>query len=135
MSRQEAVEEYAAALKRGRKYYKDCALHGRYPYPQVLDEVLEGRATAGQVDLGVIEIPMEQIIGTKTQGRRSPLLNLRLYIHRASGQSQAVMLQAYLQHLLSVHFYVHGKCFRETLIQSRYILFLYEVTAKQNEGH
>lgn len=71
MSRQEAVEQYAAALRRGRKYYKDCALHGRYPYPQVLDEVLEGHTTAGQVDLGVIEIPTEQIIGTKTQGRRS----------------------------------------------------------------
>lgn len=71
MSRQEAVEQYAAALKRGRKYYKDCALHGRYPYPQVLDEVLEGRMTAGQVDLGIIEIPTDQIVGTKAQGRRS----------------------------------------------------------------
>ena len=39
MSRQEAAAQYAAALKQGRKTYHDCVLRGRYPYPQVLDEI------------------------------------------------------------------------------------------------
>lgn len=71
MSMQEAVEQYAKALKQGRRCYKDCVLHGRYPYPQALDEILGSTVAAGQVELGVVEIPMEQITGTKTEGRRN----------------------------------------------------------------
>ncbi len=71
MSRAEAYEQYNRALRQGRKSYKDCVLNGHYPYPQVLDEILSDTMVDGQVDLGVIEIPLEQVIGTKTTGRRS----------------------------------------------------------------
>lgn len=72
MSRQEAIGQYGKALRSGQKYYRDCVVHGRYPYPQVLDEILEdGTMIAGHVDLGLVEIPMEQIVGNKTAGRRS----------------------------------------------------------------
>ena len=71
MSRQEAREQYAKALKLGQKDYKECVVQGRYPYPQVLDEILDDAFVAGQVEMGVIEIPTEQIVGTKTAGRRS----------------------------------------------------------------
>ncbi len=70
MSRQEALEQYTKALKSGQRNHKDCVIHGRYPYPQVLDEILDDSMIAGRVDLGVIEIPTEQIMGTKTVGRR-----------------------------------------------------------------
>ena len=52
MSRQEAAAQYQEALKRGRKTYKDRVLRGQYPYPQVLDEILNDTMTAGQVDMG-----------------------------------------------------------------------------------
>ena len=71
MNRQEAAEQYSRALRLGQKNYKDCVLHGRYPYPQVLDEILDDAMVAGRVDMGVIEIPTEQVTGTKTAGRRS----------------------------------------------------------------
>ncbi len=71
MSRQEAVSQYAGALKQGRRAYKEALLRGRYPYPQVLDEIISDSMVAGQAELGVIEIPIEQIVGTKTAGRRS----------------------------------------------------------------
>jgi basic membrane protein A len=71
MSRQEAVSQYNQALRLGRKRYKDYVVHGRYPYPQVLDEILDEAMTAGQADLGLVEIPSERIIGTKTKGRRA----------------------------------------------------------------
>ena len=71
MSRQEAATQYAAALKQGRKTYHDCVLRGRYPYPQVLDEIISETMVAGQMDLGVVEIPIDQIKGTKTAGRRT----------------------------------------------------------------
>ena len=71
MNRQEAAEQYNKALKLGQKNYKERVIQGAYPYPQVLDEVLDEAMVAGRVDMGIIEIPTEQIIGTKTAGRRS----------------------------------------------------------------
>ncbi len=70
MSRQEAAAQYQEALKRGRKTYKERILRGQYPYPQVLDEILDDTMTAGQVDMGLLEIPSNRIRGTKTQSRR-----------------------------------------------------------------
>jgi len=70
LSRQEAAAQYQEALKRGRKTYKERILRGQYPYPQVLDEILDDTMTAGQVDMGLLEIPSNRIRGTKTQGRR-----------------------------------------------------------------
>ena len=69
--RQEAVDQYGQALKLGQKYYKNCIISGKYPYPQVLDDILVETMTAGRVELGLVAIPMEQIVGTKAKGRRS----------------------------------------------------------------
>lgn len=71
MSRQEANEQYAKALKAGQKHYRDCVIRGRYPYPQVLDEILDDSMAAGRVDMGLISIPTEGIVGTKAAGRTS----------------------------------------------------------------
>lgn len=71
MSQLEANSKYAQALKAGQKTYRECVLNGRYPYLQILDEILSDSMVAGQVDLGVIDIPAEQIVGTKTEGRRT----------------------------------------------------------------
>lgn len=83
MSRQEALQQFRQALKAGQKCYRDCVHRGRYPYPQVLEERLRGCAVAGRVDLGVLDIPIAQIIGTNTAGRQAafaanfmPLLDL-----------------------------------------------------------
>ena len=70
-ARQEAVSQYANALKQGRKSYKEALVRGRYPYPQVLDEILDEHMVTGRVDMGVIEVPTEQVVGTKSAGRRS----------------------------------------------------------------
>ena len=71
MSRKEAVEQYQRALKLGQKQYKKSLLQGRYPYLQVLDEILDEAMTGGSVDLGLVEIPTERIVGTKDAGRRT----------------------------------------------------------------
>ena len=68
---QEAAAQYAGALKRGRKAYKEALVQGHYPYPQVLDEIVSDYMVAGQTELGVMEIPIDQIAGTKTAGRQS----------------------------------------------------------------
>lgn len=71
MSQAEASAQYAQALKAGQKTYKECVLEGRYPYLQILDEILSDQMVAGRVDLGVIDIPADQIVGTKSKGRRN----------------------------------------------------------------
>ena len=71
MSRQEAVDQYRRALKAGQKCYRDCVRAGKYPYVQVLEPLLQGAMIAGRVDLGVLEIPIGQIVGVNTAGRQT----------------------------------------------------------------
>lgn len=61
--------EYSIALKRGRKAYRQDVAEGRQPYLKVLDEILAFTQTAGETDLGLVEIPIERIVGTRSAGR------------------------------------------------------------------
>lgn len=71
MSHQEAIDQYHQALKLGQKCYRDLVHQGQYPYPQVLDEILDESMIARRMDLGVMDIPSERIVGTRYAGRRS----------------------------------------------------------------
>ena len=71
MSRQEAITQYQQALKAGQKCYRDLVHRGLYPYPHVLDEILDDSMVARRVDLGILDIPAERIVGTRYAGRRS----------------------------------------------------------------
>ena len=44
---------------------------GQYPYPQVLEQLLQNQETAGTVKLGLVDIPSERIIGTWAEGRKT----------------------------------------------------------------
>lgn len=67
----EASEQYDYALKQGQKYYRTCVMHGQYPYPQVLDELIDESMCAGHESLGIVDIPAELIVGTKSVGRKN----------------------------------------------------------------
>ena len=69
MELQQAQEEYLQALRAGQKEYKALLAEGKDPYPQVLDDILAGHSGDSTVDLGLIEIPAELIVGTKAAGR------------------------------------------------------------------
>lgn len=64
-----AYEDYIKAQKIGLKAYKSCTAKGQYPYLPVLDEILSHAETECDVNLGVINIPLNQVIGTSTAGR------------------------------------------------------------------
>ena len=64
MSRAEALEQFNAALRSGKKYYAACVAKGQDPYLKVLDQALAGKPTTGTVDLGLMDIPTERIVGT-----------------------------------------------------------------------
>jgi basic membrane lipoprotein Med (substrate-binding protein (PBP1-ABC) superfamily) len=71
--RPEAVEQYNKALKAGQKYYKPAIGHGEYPYLPVLDEMIDESKIAARMELGVINIPLVLVVGTKTAGRTTAL--------------------------------------------------------------
>ncbi|MBR6184870.1 MAG: BMP family ABC transporter substrate-binding protein [Clostridia bacterium] len=70
MSRVEAMEQYNAALKLGKKYYSACVAKGQSPYPAVLEEILADKQTVGVEKIGLVDIPMDRIVGTWTDGRK-----------------------------------------------------------------
>ncbi len=63
------AEEYDGVYKLGLKDFRKQISKGEYPYLQVLDEILSNTEIASEENLGVVEIPIEQIVGTKTAGR------------------------------------------------------------------
>ncbi len=65
----EAVEEYALAVKQGQKEVKELTAQGKNPNPAVLDEILGETAFDTAKNLGLVDIPIERIVGTKSAGR------------------------------------------------------------------
>lgn len=66
-----AYQEYGKAVKAGEKAYRNAVARGEYPYLPALDEVLERVDVQTEVNLGLVDIPLEQIVGTKTSGRKN----------------------------------------------------------------
>ena len=65
----ETAEQYAQALKAGRKAQKELSRRGEELHLPALDDILDESTIEKQVDLGVIEVPVSLIAGTKTSGR------------------------------------------------------------------
>lgn len=66
-----SYEDYRSALRLGQKEYRACVSQGKYPYLQVLDDLLDFADVAREEDLGLVTIPMDQIVGTKGEGRHN----------------------------------------------------------------
>ena len=63
------LEEYNKAYKLGKKDYQARMMKGEKPTLEVLDDILPARGSCSEVSLGLVQIPMEQIVGTKTESR------------------------------------------------------------------
>lgn len=70
-----AYEEYIKAQKLGIKAFKSATAKGQYPYLPVLDEILSHVEIDGEVNLGTINIPLNQVVGTSTAGRTQAFAN------------------------------------------------------------
>ena len=66
-----ALTEYQRALKMGEKAAKAAAAKGEYPYLPALDEFLKTADILDEIPIGLVEIPLEQIVGTRTAGRQN----------------------------------------------------------------
>ncbi len=61
--------EYEKAYKLGKKDYQMRLMRGQQPTLKVLDDILSRDKNYTEVSLGLVQIPMERIVGTKTGGR------------------------------------------------------------------
>ena len=64
-----SLSDYTKAYKLGKKNYQYRMLHGELPTLEVLDDIIPTKGTFSEVPLGLVQIPIDQIVGTKTGGR------------------------------------------------------------------
>lgn len=69
------ANEYATALKQGRRSYRTALTKGEYPYLPILDEMISYTEVAAIENLGIMDIPLSKIVGTKTEGRSNAFAN------------------------------------------------------------
>ncbi len=60
---------YLEALRRGKKEQKKCLMQGRFPYLPVLDEILTQQNILTEQNMGLVQIPLDHVVGTSTKGR------------------------------------------------------------------
>ena len=63
------MEDYQKAYKLGKKDYQARMMRGELPTLQVLDDILPPKGSYSEVPLGLVQIPIDQIVGTKSDGR------------------------------------------------------------------
>lgn len=64
-----AIADYKRALRQGRKEYQANLAKGVYPYLQVLEELTSNIEIESEVSLGLVDIPIDQIVGTNGRSR------------------------------------------------------------------
>ena len=69
MPNEESLEQYVTAYKAGHKEYKKRLAAGLDPHPAVLDEMIPQTCCDTYLDIGLVDIPIERIIGTRSAGR------------------------------------------------------------------
>lgn len=107
-------DEYMDAKKLGDWAYRRAILFGRYPYLPALDDIIKPEDIQGENRLGVMEIPIEDIVGTKTSGRQQafadnfmPLLNSRTEFAAKWGHLYEASLNEGIRDPIIVYEYMH----------------------------
>ena len=65
------TDEYDKARRKGQRCYQKYLLEGKYPYLQVLEEIISHTDVVSEQKLGLVQIPAELIVGTYSAGRRT----------------------------------------------------------------
>lgn len=63
-------EEYNKARKKAQKMYRSRLSRGNYPYLPALDDMVSFAEIASETDLGLMEISLDAVVGTRTAGRQ-----------------------------------------------------------------
>ena len=93
------IPEYLKAHKSAVKAYRQDLLRSSYPYLPVLDELLSFTDTAGEMDLGLVDIPAELIKGTKSSGRTKAFASNFMPLLEENSEFAAKWCALYQSHL------------------------------------
>ena len=63
------LNEFQEAQKMGKKEYKTALATGSFPYLPVLDQILENADIVTEQYLGLVQVPLDKVVGTSTMGR------------------------------------------------------------------
>ena len=107
-----SFEDYDRALKMGKKAYRNSIIRGEYPYLPVLDDILSVAEIRGDVNLGLVDIPLDRVVGTSNKGRTysfasnvMPILDFKTEftgaLRKRFGDRQELF---YFRHLLGLKF-------------------------------
>ena len=64
-------EEYKSAKLMGERARRNAMLKGRNPYLPALDDIISRQDIAGEIELGLHEIPLSLFAGTRMKGRQN----------------------------------------------------------------
>ena len=64
------LQEYEKARKMAQKQYRSSVSAGKYPYLPALDDMLPYEDIVSESYLGIVDIPLDQIAGTRRQAVR-----------------------------------------------------------------
>ena len=64
-------DDYQNAKKIGDKYKASALLKGKEPYLPSLETEIEDISTYKEIHVGIAEIPLDMIVGTRTTGRQN----------------------------------------------------------------
>ena len=93
------IPEYLKAHKAAVKAYRQDLLRSSYPYLPVRDELLSFTDTAGEMDLGLVDIPAELIKGTKSSGRTKAFASNFMPLLEENSEFAAKWCALYQSHL------------------------------------
>ena len=63
------IEDYTKAKKMGQKEYQKAVSSGDYPYLPALLNIEPETSNLSEYPIGLIELPINLVVGTKTEGR------------------------------------------------------------------
>lgn len=92
-------EDYSKAFKLGKKDYQSRMLRGVKPTLQVLDDIMPEKGSYSEASLGLVQIPIDQIVGTKTVGRSSSFAGNFMPILRESTEFAAKWISLSISHV------------------------------------
>ncbi|MCR5797441.1 MAG: BMP family ABC transporter substrate-binding protein [Eubacterium sp.] len=69
------IEDYKTAKRMGDEAVRSAKRSGKSPYLPVLDALIDVSNTAGQVSLGLLELPLSRIKGNKEKSRNNAFAN------------------------------------------------------------
>ena len=70
-----AIEDYSIAKRMAQKAARSAVSNGSYPYLPALDEFVPRDEICGEQPLGIVDIPLDMVAGTKTSARKNSFAN------------------------------------------------------------